>query len=181
MKLAAHHVLANTVAGQATMFEHATFLSDEEKSIKDIDGLIGLSPELLDIIQDVTMLPSAMSGGSLKSRLLKLTQELLDMNLTAEAKRVIISTAETTLDQKETADTEDVLIQTLEDLPMSGPLYRALHPLWSLFMCSVTIVHHRARVESMLGGFTYPPTSVLGPFTLNVTCANGGYRTSPRP
>ena len=95
MKLAAHHVLANTVAGQATMFEHATFLSDEEKSIKDIDGLIGLSPELLDIIQDVTMLPSAMSGGSLKSRLLKLTQELLDMNLTAEAKRVIISTAET--------------------------------------------------------------------------------------
>ena len=66
-----------------------------EISITSIDGLVRLSPNLLHTIQEITMMSDTSTAASLKSRLIELTQELPEKQLTAEARDVINSTAET--------------------------------------------------------------------------------------
>jgi hypothetical protein len=53
MKIASHVVLANT-AGPLSETQELSFLSQDEQRVQEIDGLTGLSPELLHIIGDVT-------------------------------------------------------------------------------------------------------------------------------
>lgn len=51
MKLASHSILSDAAATKDHRFQVFTFLSEEEKRDQRIDGLTGLSPQLLHIIQ----------------------------------------------------------------------------------------------------------------------------------
>jgi hypothetical protein len=51
MKIASHSILAAASATGEKQFLPVTFLLEEEQQIQQIDGLVGLSPELLRIIQ----------------------------------------------------------------------------------------------------------------------------------
>jgi hypothetical protein len=56
MRLAAHHVLANTIEQEMNAFPNWTFLSREEEIITEIDAMIATSPELLNIFQSIALL-----------------------------------------------------------------------------------------------------------------------------
>ena len=51
MKLASHSILSNATATREYRFPYFTFLSKEEENIPRIDGLTGLSPKLMHLIQ----------------------------------------------------------------------------------------------------------------------------------
>jgi hypothetical protein len=101
MRLAAHHVLANTAADRDHLFPCSQFLSEDEQKVQEIDGLVGLSPELLNIIQCIISL--AFNPGSenqetakaLVHRLRDLCQVCSDTYIDQDAKNTIESTAET--------------------------------------------------------------------------------------
>lgn len=100
MRLAAHHVLANTAVDKARLFPCSPFLHKDEQRVEEIDGLVGLSPELLNKIQEITFL--ALSSGpknpavdALAQYLRCLRQECSDTSIDPESKITILRTAET--------------------------------------------------------------------------------------
>jgi hypothetical protein len=100
-KLASHAILGNASATKQTRLPSIDFLSNEEKSVKEIDPMTGLSPELLGIIQDCNELafdnpPDQKKAAlSLHDRLSNLEQELSEKDLREDTPvSVVQNTAE---------------------------------------------------------------------------------------
>jgi hypothetical protein len=100
MRLAAHHVLANTIEREMNAFPNWTFLSREEETITEIDAMIATSPELLNIFQSITLLSftdphNYEKAESIAERLRNLQQICSDARISTQKRQVMQNTAET--------------------------------------------------------------------------------------
>jgi hypothetical protein len=88
-------VLANTAICSAKQFPSAPFLAKAEEGLQQIDGSICASPQMLNLIQRITLLNNEFDAKSLAQEIRELKQVSSEPDIDPKATEVILNTAET--------------------------------------------------------------------------------------
>lgn len=95
MRLAAHYVLANTLTSPDNQFPSASFLSPSEESIEEIDGSICASPQMLNMIQRITLAKNKSDAECLAQAVQEIQQLSSERDIDEGTKAVILKTSDT--------------------------------------------------------------------------------------
>ncbi|KIV98856.1 hypothetical protein, variant 2 [Verruconis gallopava] len=174
VKLASHHVLANTIEKKENAFTNHRFLEDWEEKVEEINETVAMSPQLLNMYQTVTILSfgtdrnnyeeSRQAAMSILNSVSTIKQTCSNTTLTSDERQILEDTAElyrlglrVYLDCRFTGLRSDVEIQ--DDLhniqtifcsqPTDGHLYKSVHSLWALFHLSILLGKIEPLVNSV--------------------------------
>ncbi|KAH6614594.1 fungal-specific transcription factor domain-containing protein [Chaetomium sp. MPI-SDFR-AT-0129] len=174
IKIASHAILANASATLEGFLPQYEFLAAEEQEIDRIDALTGLSPKLLRILQSSNALVLSSETPERKRNCafqlldsLNSLQQVVeedDVNASSrqgDAQFCISVTAETyrlaailyvqsrilgsLASDQSLAKCQDELLGLLENLPCDGEHYKAIWPLYPLFILSVVYGTEKRR------------------------------------
>lgn len=100
VRLASHHVLANTIEQKTNAFPNWSFLSIKEETNTEIDAMIATSPEVLNIIQSITILSFTNpndydEAASIAERLRNVQQICSDAGISMQKRQIMQATADT--------------------------------------------------------------------------------------